>query len=144
MSTTTLLERLQRVHQCAPDRWRAVCPAHESRHHTQSLAIREMSDGTLLLKCHAGCDVGQIVAAVGLELRDLFPRDHMAPHDPRHPQKPRHWHTIREAVQALHHECLVCAIAAEDASAGRPITGADAVRVAECAGRIRSAIEACV
>lgn len=143
MSATVLLPRLQHLTQCGPDRWRAVCPSHESRHRTQSLAIRELSDGTLLLRCHAGCDVGQVVAAVGLELRDLFPHDHAAPATPRQAQRSRHWHALREAVQTLHHELLICAIAAEDVAAGVVITPDDAVRVAECATRIRVAIEAC-
>lgn len=144
MSTATLLERLTRVTQCAADRWRAVCPAHDSRHRTQSLAIRELPDGTLLIRCHAGCNVGDIVAAIGLELRDLFPHDHKPPMEPRGRQRPRHWHTLREAVQTLHHECLVCAIAAEDIAAGRRLSAADAQRVADCARRIRCAIEACI
>lgn len=138
-----LLDRLTRVTQCAPDRWRAICPAHPSQHRTQSLAIRELADGTLLIHCHAGCEIGQIVSAVGLELRDLFRRDHAAPMKPRGSQRPRHWHTLREAVQTLHHECLVVAFAAEDIAAGRPINPADRERVAQCAVRIRAAVDAC-
>lgn len=144
MSAAALLERLMRVTQCAPDRWRAICPAHESQHRTQSLAIRELPDGTLLLHCHAGCDVGQIVAALGMELRDLFPHDHRAPMNPRGRQRPHHWHTLREAVQTLHHECLVVAVAADAMASSRDFTPADADRVALAAGRIRAAIEACL
>lgn len=138
-----LLARLEGVQQCGPDRWRAICPAHESRHRTRSLAVRELPDGTLLVRCHAGCDVGAVVGAVGLKLKDLFPRDHSAPADPRRPQRSRHWHTIREAVQTLHAECLIAAIAAEDAAAGRPMSKEDAERTAIAAQRIRTAIEAC-
>lgn len=139
-----LLARLEGVQQCGPDRWRAICPAHESRHRTRSLAVRELSDGTLLVRCHASCDIGSVVAAVGLELRDLFPRDHSAPADPRRPQRARHWHTIREAIQTLHFECLLIAIAAEDIARGETITADDAARVAQAASRVRAAIEACV
>jgi hypothetical protein len=143
MAVRVLLDRLDRVKECAPDRWRAICPAHESKHRTQSLAIRELPDGTLLIRCHAGCDVGQIVTALGLELRDLFPRDHKALMEPRGRQRPHHWHTLREAVQTLHHECLLVALAAEDVAAGRAVSFADATRVSRAAGRIRAAIEAC-
>jgi len=138
-----LLSRLERVTQCAPDRWRSLCPAHESRHRTQSLAVRELSDGTLLVRCHAGCDIGSVVAAVGLELRDLFPRDHSAPADPRRPQRSRHWHTIREAIAELHHEVLICAIAAEDMARGDTLSADDRNRLSTAAQRIRRAIEAC-
>ncbi len=51
--------------------WSARCPAHEDRH--ASLSIAQGSDGTALVKCHAGCDTAAVLAAVGLELRDLFP-----------------------------------------------------------------------
>ncbi len=143
MSAAHLLERLQRVTRCSSDRWRAVCPAHESRHHTQSLAIRELPDGTILLKCHAGCGGSDVVAAVGLQLADLFPRDYSAPNEPRRARKPGHWHALREAVQTLHHECLIVAIGAEDIARGAPLSLVDVERVALAAGRIRAAVEAC-
>jgi hypothetical protein len=46
------------------------CPAHEDR--TASLSLREGDDGRALLYCHAGCDVGDVCAALGLNLSDLF------------------------------------------------------------------------
>jgi 5S rRNA maturation endonuclease (ribonuclease M5) len=48
--------------------WR--CPAHHD--HTPSLSISPGSDGKVLLYCHAGCSIDDIVAALGLELTDLF------------------------------------------------------------------------
>lgn len=51
--------------------WSARCPAHDDRH--ASLSIAEGDDGKVLLKCHTGCNLGAILAAVGLEERDLFP-----------------------------------------------------------------------
>ena len=50
--------------------WQARCPAHEDR--TPSLTISEGDDGRTLVHCHAGCTTEDIVAAVGLTLRDLF------------------------------------------------------------------------
>jgi hypothetical protein len=55
----------------APSRWKARCPAHDDKH--PSAQITETGDGTLLVKCWAGCSTTQIVTAAGLELRDLFP-----------------------------------------------------------------------
>jgi putative DNA primase/helicase len=51
--------------------WSARCPAHDD--HKASLSVSETNDGIVLLKCHAGCDTDQIVEALGLTLRDLFP-----------------------------------------------------------------------
>jgi KaiC/GvpD/RAD55 family RecA-like ATPase len=50
--------------------WIARCPAHDDRH--ASLSIKEVVDGRILLKDHAGCLTDEIVAARGLTLADLF------------------------------------------------------------------------
>lgn len=51
----------------------AHCPAHDDKRN--SLSIDGGSDGRVLLKCHAGCAVGEICKALGLEFRDLFPEN---------------------------------------------------------------------
>jgi hypothetical protein len=66
-----LLDRLTGVKQTRPDRWQARCPAHDDR--SPSLAVTETPDGTILIKCWAGCSAVDVVAAIGLELKDLFP-----------------------------------------------------------------------
>ena len=48
----------------------AQCPAHDDR--KESLSISEGESGQALLHCHAGCAVSDIVAAIGLEMSDLF------------------------------------------------------------------------
>lgn len=52
--------------------WLAKCPCHDDRE--PSLSISLGADGRILLKCFAGCSVEQIVRALGLEMRDLFPQ----------------------------------------------------------------------
>jgi putative DNA primase/helicase len=42
--------------------WMARCPAHDDRE--PSLSIRDADDGTVLVRCHAGCDQGQVIAAL--------------------------------------------------------------------------------
>lgn len=51
--------------------WSARCPAHEDAQN--SLSIGEGDDGKALLRCFAGCELGSIVQALGLQVRDLFP-----------------------------------------------------------------------
>jgi hypothetical protein len=51
--------------------WIAKCPAHDDRE--PSLSISEGNDGRALLKCLAGCDTGDVLAALGMTWRDLFP-----------------------------------------------------------------------
>lgn len=51
--------------------WTAACPAHGDA--VNSLSIGVKKDGVVLLKCHAGCDNKAVVAALGLDLKDLYP-----------------------------------------------------------------------
>ena len=56
-------------------KWQALCPSHDDK--SPSLSVKETSDGTMLLRCWAGCNTSEIVGALGLGLSDLFPRvDH--------------------------------------------------------------------
>jgi hypothetical protein len=134
-----LISRLQRVTQVQPDRWRAICPAHESKHLTQSLAIRELAGGTLLIKCFAGCGAADVVAAVGLEFKDLFPPQLT---DGK-PFRPNLYHAAREALQTLHKEVFIVLVAAEQVHRGESLNSADLNRLAQTISLIRSAAEAC-
>jgi hypothetical protein len=71
MSIEALLSKLDKVKQNGQGKWLACCPAHNDR--SPSLAIKQTDDGKLLLHCFSGCQVSDIVAAVGLELSDLMP-----------------------------------------------------------------------
>jgi len=53
------------------DGWSAQCPAHHDLN--PSLSITTAEDGRVLLHCHAGCDFEEILDALELEKRDLFP-----------------------------------------------------------------------
>jgi hypothetical protein len=64
-----VLARLERVRQFG-DGYRAECPSHRGR--SQSLSIKEGSDGCVLVRCFSGCPAAQIVEAFGLRLSDLF------------------------------------------------------------------------
>lgn len=68
-----VLGRLDKVKAAGSGRWKACCPAHDDRE--PSLSVREADDGKVLVHCWAGCTTREILAAIGLELRDLFPGD---------------------------------------------------------------------
>lgn len=129
-----LLGRLEGVKQTGPGRWVARCPAHADRH--PSLSIRELADGTLLLKCWAGCGAADIVASVGLGLADLFP----AKPENRPPLRPRERWIGNDVWACVAHEAAVAAIAAADAAAGRPISDEDAERAGLAADRLADAV----
>ncbi len=67
----TILERVQKVKKTGDKKYMACCPAHDDS--DPSLAINEANDGRILLHCFAGCPAGDVVAAIGLSLSDLFP-----------------------------------------------------------------------
>lgn len=70
MTVHDILSRLQGV-KGGHGRWTARCPAHDDRQN--SLSVGEGEDGRTLLRCHAGCDVDRITAALGITKFDLFP-----------------------------------------------------------------------
>lgn len=64
-----VLERLEHVRRSG-NGWVARCPAHEDR--SPSLSVREGADGRVLVYCHGGCRTEDVVATIGLSMRDLF------------------------------------------------------------------------
>lgn len=67
----TLLDRLDKVRREREGQWNACCPAHQDR--SPSLAVGETEDGRVLVHCHGGCSVDDVLAAVGLDMTDLYP-----------------------------------------------------------------------
>jgi len=88
MNALQLVERLEGVRSTGPHRWIAKCPAHDDR--SPSLAVKEADDGTVLVKCFGGCGATEVVSALGLSLKDLFPE---RPPDHRH-KSSRHGLTL--------------------------------------------------
>jgi hypothetical protein len=83
----------------------ASCPAHEDL--KASLSVAEGDDGRALLNCFAGCENSDIVAALDLKMRDLFPpssNDHQNGHRKAGGKPTATWY-IRDAkgeLQAVH------------------------------------------
>jgi 5S rRNA maturation endonuclease (ribonuclease M5) len=55
--------------------WMALCPAHDDSR--PSLSISEGRDGRVLLHCHAGCSVHDILAALEIPMSTLFGEPHV-------------------------------------------------------------------
>ena len=126
-----ILDRLAGVRSTGAGRWIARCPAHQDR--SPSLSIRETADGRVLLHDFGGCPTGDVLAALGLELRDLFDRP-LANHLP----PIRGGFSARELLEATSHEATVAAMLADKAARGE-LTAEDAIRLAQAAGRIAKA-----
>lgn len=130
-----LLARLDKVKENGQGRWLACCPAHADR--SPSLAVRETTDGTILVKCFAGCDTPDVLAAVGMALHDLFPqRDNDTYHASK--RTGERW-VPRDVLAAVAREALITLLAAEATHRGDRLSRDDLQRLAQAAGRLRNA-----
>jgi len=128
-----VLDRATGVKQTAPGRWSARCPAHEDR--SPSLSIRELEDGRVLIHCFAGCETGDVLAALGLSFGDLF-NEPLAHHLP----PIRGGFSARELLQLSSHEATVAALLTADAQI-RALTPEESQRLAQAAARLSKAQE---
>lgn len=64
---------ISRFHESKPSSTGVMvqCPAHEDK--TASLAVSPGKEGRVVLKCFAGCPSVDVVRALGLTMKDLFP-----------------------------------------------------------------------
>lgn len=136
--TEQFLERLEAVCETGPGRWLARCPAHDDR--IPSLSIREM-DYRVLLHCFSRCSAADVVAAVGLELRDLFRPSLKAGTHSQGPLRSRI--PAADALRAMDHEALVVAMIASDVHRHRECTDDTWERLALAVGRIGRARDLC-
>lgn len=130
MSAAMLLDRLEKVRARGPGQWSARCSAHYDK--TPSLSVKETTDGRVLVHCHAGCDVDEVIGAVGLELSDLFP--------PREstgaPLQRRRLLPAGQALEIIRDEAMLIAVAGANLANGIDLTDDDLDRVLQAAGRI--------
>jgi len=77
--------------------WMAQCPAHDDNN--PSLSISQGADGKVLIKCHAGCSVDSVVAALELSLSDLFPKDPIPTRTRKSPR--RAWRDRGEMIASM-------------------------------------------
>lgn len=131
-----LLSRLEGVREVGPFRWVGLCPAHQDR--IPSLSVRAAGD-CVLVHCFAGCEVHDILTAVGLTLRDLFERP-LGHHRPPLRDR-RHVHAAREALKLLAHESLVVLVAAQNLARGIEIGDDGRARLGLAVERINAARE---
>lgn len=148
-----LFSRLEHVRPSGSG-WTARCPAHADRN--ASLSVGVGNDGRLLVHCHAGCPIANVLAAIGMTTSDLFPRrlhETLEFEDDPHGRKAReHFRQTRRsmrnlaalaglksATNVLALEASVVLIAAEDVSCKKALPVDDLNRLALACERIRDA-----
>jgi hypothetical protein len=130
-----LLSRLTKV-RGRNGSWIACCPAHDDR--SPSLSIREEGD-RVLVHCHAGCNVADVLGAVGLDMTDLYP-----PQPEPGPQPPHKRVKLYagDVLRCLHSEALVVMVAAHNVASGIRLTPEDMERLRTAWQRIDEGMEA--
>jgi hypothetical protein len=132
MSAENLLSRLDRVKRTGPGRYQARCPAHADK--GPSLAVRELDDGRVLIHCFAGCDVHEVVQAVGMTLSDLFPERQVRGKPERRP------FPAADVLRAIGFEAIVVMVSASALLSGNPFSEIDRARLILAVGRIQAAL----
>jgi len=77
LTAEALVARLEYCKSTRAGQWIARCPAHADK--SPSLSIKEISDGRVLIHCHAGCTGLDVLSAVGMNWSDLYPPDMYPP-----------------------------------------------------------------
>ena len=71
MNIEDFLSKLEKVEADGEGGWMACCPGHDD--HNPSMHVNVGADGRILVKCFTGCSTEDIVAGMGLKLKDLMP-----------------------------------------------------------------------
>lgn len=111
------------------------CPAHADKR--ASATWRELDDSRLLIFCHAGCSANEILAALGLQMTDLYP-ERLTEHGKRE----RRPFLATDALRCVSFEALVVAAAAAALATGEPLSSVDRDRLIVAAERLNAAAKA--
>jgi hypothetical protein len=123
-----ILQRLDGVARAGRG-YKALCPAHSDK--TPSLSLKEGDDGRVLIHCFSGCEIGYVIAAMGLNMSDLFCSEKDERRSPKIPGV-----NLRELTKAAEFERQILFIISADKKAGKSISEADLERTKIALGRI--------
>jgi hypothetical protein len=120
--TERLLSQLPGVKNTGQNKWLALCPAHDDR--SPSLSIKQVDD-RVLIRCFAGCDYQDVLAAIGLDAGALFP-DKIT--DPYEKPKPAPRFSKSELFNLVVQEAGIVALALNDLLLVRTLSDTDCER----------------
>jgi hypothetical protein len=117
--------------------WTARCPAHDDK--SPSLAVRETQDGRVLVHCFGGCATEDVLAAVGMDMADLFPADSVIQQADNSTPKLKPSFFASDLLRIINFEALIVAICAYDMAKGKPVSETDLQRLELACERINEA-----
>jgi hypothetical protein len=112
----------------------ASCPSHADK--TASLSLRQLDDGRILLHCFAGCNVHEVLSAIGMTINDLFPQRLQDGKPERRP------FPAADVLRAIAIEAQVVSIVAADLVEGVVLDAKTKDRVFLAAERINAGLTA--
>lgn len=135
-----LLSRLEGVKRSGKG-WIAKCPAHKDR--SASFSVAEGREGRVLCRCFAGCELTDVLRAVGLEVADLFPQrlPDTSPEGRAAAREAWRQSGWAAALSVLAREAAIVYIAAGEVAAGRALSAEDQARLATALDRIEGCRE---
>jgi hypothetical protein len=116
--------------------WTARCPAHADK--GPSLAVTEREDGRILMHCFAGCNISDVLGALGMDMSDLFPPKEKSFDAARPAIKPAFF--ASDLMRIIHVEALVVQIVAFDIAKGKPVNEETRERMLTAYERIDEAV----
>ena len=128
-----VLSRLPDAKPSGRDRWRSACPAHDGTNRS-ALSIGIGNDDAVLLRCWHGCEAADVVAALGLDLHDLFPERLTG----TSPMRRRGLLSAGQALDVLAFEASLIRLAGQNLANGHQLTDDDLERLAVAAARIQA------
>jgi hypothetical protein len=133
-----LLDRLQGVQKVRGNGWKSRCPAHNGE--GKSLIVTLADSGHILIHCFAHeCEVGDILAAIGMTVGDLFPEP--LPERRAH-QQVKHAVPAMDVLRVMRQELTRVQIIVSDIAEGTAdVSVID--EAMECAARLRKALDLC-
>ena len=127
-----ILSRLEKV-KGRNGAYTACCPAHTDK--SPSLAIRELDDGRILMKCFADCSVQDIMGSIGMEIGDLFP-------DTKKDLPPvKRKYYASDLLRVIEFEAWVVSVVAHTMSTGKKLSETDRDRMKVATARIMEAVK---
>jgi hypothetical protein len=130
-----ILSRLDKVKATKPNEWVACCPAHNDN--KPSMGIKLTDDGKILMKCLSQhCSINDIVAAIGLELSDLFPDS------VKYERNKRQYFSASTILKAIQFETTIILLSSADVL-NKTVKPGDHARIELAYERIQDAITYC-
>jgi len=127
-----ILSRLEKV-KGRNRAYTACCPAHTDK--SPSLAIRELDDGRILLKCFADCSIQEIMGAIGMDIGDLFPNVN------KDLAQVKRKYYASDLLRVIEFEAWVVSVAAHTMSTGKKLSDIDRDRMKVATARIMEAVK---